>query len=66
MIQYNILDGIKQNINLGEILLEDDAVKMLPIGEVWEEYCRREGVCDDLHFYDEIEKYEREVLVKRA
>ena len=41
-------------------------MKMLPIGEVWEEYCRREGVCDDLHFYDEIEKYEREVLVKRA
>ena len=26
--QFIVLDGIKQNINLGEILLEDDAVAM--------------------------------------
>ena len=51
---------------MGKLMVMNEAVKMLPIGEVWEEYCRREGVCDDLHFYDEIEKYEREVLVKRA
>ena len=25
-----------------------------------------QGVCDDLHFYDEIERYEREVLTKRG
>ena len=38
---------------------------LLPIGEIWDEYLRREGVVDDLHFYDEIEKYENEVLEKR-
>ena len=33
--QFIVLDGIKQNINLGEILLEDDAVAM-------EEMCIRD------------------------
>ena len=50
---------------MGKLMVMNEACGQ-PIGEVWEEYCRREGVCDDLHFYDEIEKYEREVLVKRA
>ena len=46
-------------------MVMQEAVKMLPIGEVWEEYCRREDVTDDAHFYDAIEKYEKEVLVNR-
>ena len=39
--------------------------KMLPIGDVWAEYCRQCGVMAD-NYYDEIEKYEKEVLLKRA
>ncbi len=45
------------------VLMED--CKMLPIGAVWEEYCRQCGVAAD-NYYDEIEKYEREVLLKRV
>ena len=61
-----MLKELQDTNQMGKLMVMNEAVKMLPIGEVWEEYCRREGVCDDLHFYDEIEKYEREVLVKRA
>jgi L-rhamnose isomerase len=45
------------------VVMED--CKMLPIGAVWEEYCRQCGVVAD-GYYDEIEKYENEVLLKRV
>ena len=44
------------------VVLED--IKMLPLGDVWEEYCRQCGVPAN-EYYDEIEKYEKEVLEKR-
>lgn len=44
-------------------VMED--LKLLPLGDVWEEYCRVCGVPAS-DFYDEIEKYEQEVLLKRA
>ena len=45
------------------VAMED--FKMLPIGDVWAEYCRQCGVVAE-GYYDEIEKYENEVLLKRA
>ena len=45
------------------VAMED--CKMLPIGDVWAEYCRQCGVAAD-NYYDEIEKYENEVLLKRV
>lgn len=59
------LKELQDTNQLGKLMVMQEAVKMLPIGEVWEEYCRREGVTDDAHFYDAIEKYEKEVLVNR-
>lgn len=61
-----MLKELQDTNQLGKLMVMHEAVKMLPIGEIWEEYCRREGVCDDLHFYDEIERYEREVLTQRG
>ena len=37
----------------------------LPIGDVWEEYCRQCGV-EAEGWFDDIQKYEDEVLSKRA
>ena len=33
--------------------------------EIWEEYCRRQGVTADHTWFEEVEKYEQEVLLKR-
>ena len=44
------------------VAMED--IKMLPIGAVWAEYCRQCGVAAD-NYYDDIETYEKEVLLKR-
>ena len=44
------------------VAMED--VKMLPFGDVWAEYCRVCGVPAD-NYYDEIEAYEKSVLLAR-
>ena len=42
-----------------------EEVKTLPFGIVWDEYCRASGVPVGTEWLDEMEKYEREVLLKR-
>lgn len=45
-------------------LLED--IKTLPFGDVWDEYCRREGVPVCGEWFNEVKKYEQDVLSKRG
>lgn len=44
------------------VAMED--AKMLPLGDVWAEYCEQCGV-PACGYYDDIEKYEKDVLLKR-
>ena len=46
------------------VLMEE--AKTLPMGEVWEEYCRRQGVPGDGAWFDQVKEYERDVLLKRC
>ncbi|MBR6028830.1 MAG: L-rhamnose isomerase [Clostridia bacterium] len=46
------------------VLMEE--AKTLPMGEVWEEYCRRQGVPGDGAWFDLVKEYERDVLLKRV
>ena len=48
-----------------ELMVEQEAVKLLPLGDIWNEYCERQGVVSDREFYTEVKKYEDEVLLKR-
>ncbi len=48
----------------GKMMLMEE-VKTLPFGDVWEEYCARQGVPEDKTWYDEVMDYERKVLVNR-
>jgi L-rhamnose isomerase len=43
-----------------------EEMKSLPWSDVWAEYCKRENVPADKSWYDEIKRYEQEVLSKRA
>ncbi len=61
-----MLKELQDEGEFGKLMVMQEACKLLPIGEVWEEYLRQCGVVDDLHFYDEVEKYEKEVLAKRV
>ena len=46
------------------VLMEE--AKTLPFGDIWEEYCRREGVPVDESWFTEIQQYEKDVLSKRV
>ncbi len=55
--------------NKGEmtkLMMLQEELKMLPLGAVWEEFCARNGVAGDKAWFEEVEKYENEVLAKRS
>ncbi len=49
--------------NFTEIMYLSEEMKTAPMGEVWSEFLRREGVAEN--YFEEIKLYEREVLSKR-
>ena len=47
------------------MVLQED-LKTAPFGDVWDEYCRRQGKPLDGAWLPEIKQYEADVLSKRA
>ena len=60
-----MLKKLQDENKMTELMVEQEAAKTLPLGDIWNEYCARCGVVSDKEFYAEIKKYEDEVLVKR-
>ncbi len=60
------LKGLQDNAEFTKLMVMQEEFKTLPFGEVWAEYLRRNGIADDASWFEEIEKYEKEVLSKRA
>ena len=52
--------------NYTELMAKREELKSYPWGEVWAEFCRRSGVIEDEKWFDEVKKYENEVLLKRV
>ena len=46
------------------LMLMEEA-KTLPFGDIWTEYCRRQGVPADESWYETVMEYEKDVLLKR-
>ena len=51
--------------NYTKMLVLSEEFKTFPFGDIWDEYCEREGVPVGPDWIKEIEKYEAEVLSKR-
>ena len=49
-----------------ELMVMQEEMKTMPFGDIWAEYCASCGVAADTAWFDEIQKYEAEVLSKRA
>lgn len=45
----------------GRLMLQEE-IKSLPFGDIWAEYCRRQGVPAGKEWYDAVQQYETEVL----
>ncbi len=48
------------------LFMRQEALKMLPLGAVWEEFCRRAGLPAGEGWYDEVMAYEAQVLKERS
>ena len=55
--------ALQDENNFTELMVLNEELKTAPLGDVWAEYLRRQGVCAD--YLSEIKKYETEVLSKR-
>ncbi len=49
-----------------ELLMLQEEMKTYPFGDVWEYYCETQNVPPDESWFDEVKKYEAEVLSKRG
>lgn len=58
------LKQLQDDRNFTKLMYIQEEIKTLPFGEIWEEYLKREGIKSS-DWFSEIEKYEREVLLKR-
>ncbi|MBQ8203619.1 MAG: L-rhamnose isomerase [Clostridia bacterium] len=61
-----LLRKLQDENRLTELMVMSEAVKTLPLGDIWEHYCETEGVPQDEELFAQVEKYEKEVLSKRA
>ena len=57
------LKKLQDNAEFSKLMAMQEEIKTLPFGDIWEKYCERCGVKNA--FFDQIEKYEKEVLSKR-
>ena len=48
-----------------KVLALQEEIKTLPWGEVWDEYLKRQGMVSDKEMFEEVKKYENDVLLKR-
>lgn len=61
----NTLKELQENKKYSELIIKQEEIKTLPFGDVWNEYCIRFGAPLDSELWQDVEKYENEVLAKR-
>ena len=57
------LKKLQDENNFTEVMYLQEEMKMMPVGEIWEEFLSREGV--EKNYFAEVKKYESEVLSRR-
>ncbi len=52
--------------NFTRLMAEREALKLYPVGDVWDAYCAKENVPAESEWFAVVEQYEKDVLVKRG
>ncbi len=58
--------ALQDQRELTRLFMLQEEAKTLPFGDVWEEFCKRNGVPGEDEWFSEVTKYETEVLAGRA
>lgn len=62
---HAMLKQLQDNGEFTRLLVMGEELKSCPEGAVWQEFCRRENVPADEGWWEEVHRYEQEVLSKR-
>lgn len=60
-----MLKNLQDENRMTELMMMQEEIKTYPFGDVWAEYCERCGVAGDASWFEEVKKYEEEVLSRR-
>lgn len=52
--------------NMTELMAYQEELKMLPFGEVWDQFCEGHGVPTGMNWLQDVKEYEEQVLTKRG
>ncbi len=63
LLEPSDMKNIQENNDFTYLMYLSEELKTAPFGEVWKEFLKRENVVEN--YYEEVLKYEKEVLVKR-
>ena len=66
LMPHEKLRTLQQEERFTELMALQEALKTMPMGVIWEEYCARQGVPADDAWIDTVLTYEKEVLLKRG
>ncbi len=56
---------MQNHLHFTELMMLQEELKFFPVGDVWNEFCKREGIPGGAEWFREVETYEKEVLSKR-
>lgn len=63
LLPNETLKELQDKANFGKLMYLNEELKLLPLGDIWNEYLARQGMNNE--WYAEVEKYEKEVLSLR-
>lgn len=63
---HKTLAELQDSEQFTKLMVLQEELKTMPMGAVWDEFCRRSGIEASEKWFSEVEKYERDVLSKRV
>lgn len=60
------LKEMQDSGNFTELMMQQEELKLYPMGDVWDHFCEENGVPVREDWFAEVKRYESEVLAKRA
>ncbi|MCR4719997.1 MAG: L-rhamnose isomerase [Firmicutes bacterium] len=66
ILQPDCLKELQDKNNFTKLMVMQEELKTLPFGEVWNEYCKDCKAPVDGEWFEKVEKYEKDILMKRA
>lgn len=66
LMPHDKLKALQDEGRFTELMVLNEEIKTLPFGDIWEQYCKSSNVPTDSELFGEVDKYEKEVLLKRG